>query len=186
MVPSLFTPRLELTCITLALVEAVLKGDRAAAERAAGARLPGAWPGKALIERAFTVSLERIRADPAARLWGDRLMLSLPDPAAPDAERRVLGSVIFHGQPDAEGLVEVGYGVEEGQQGKGYATEAVGAAVTWALAQPQVLAVQATTLPFHIPSIRVLEKIGMHRVGERDHETLGELIVFEIRPTPAR
>jgi RimJ/RimL family protein N-acetyltransferase len=182
MLPSLFTPRLELTSITLALVEAVLKGDRAEAERAAGARLPGAWPNKALIERAFTVSLERIRADPAARLWGDRLMLSLVDPATPQADRRVVGSVIFHGQPDDDGLVEVGYGVEEEQQGKGYATEAVGAAVTWALAQPRVRAVQATTLPFHIPSIRVLEKIGMRRVGERDHETLGELLVFEVRP----
>jgi hypothetical protein len=119
MLPSLFTPRLELTSVTLALVEAVLKGDRAEAERAAGARLPDAWPGRALIERAFTVSLERIRADPEARLWGDRLMLSLIDPAVPSAERRVLGSVIFHGQPDEEGIVEVGYGVEEGQQGRG-------------------------------------------------------------------
>ena len=65
----------------------------------------------------FTASLAEIRADPLARLWGDRLMITR------GRERRVVGSVVFHGKPDAEGTTEVAYGVEEGLQGQGYATE---------------------------------------------------------------
>jgi RimJ/RimL family protein N-acetyltransferase len=174
---TLFTPRLELVPVTLHLVEAVYRGDRDAVEHAAGARLPEAWPGKALVERAFTVSLDAIRADPPKRLWGDRLMIlrdSLP--------RRLVGSVVFHGQPGDDGIAEIGYGVEQDSQCNGYATEGVRASIEWALAQPGCCAVRATTFPWHRPSLRVIEKSGMTKVDSREHEVLGELLVFEIRP----
>jgi len=171
----LYTPRLELVPMTLPLVEAVMQGDRAAAEAIVEARLPEAWPGEALVARAFTTSLEAIRADPVKRLWGDRLMLSLESP------RRLIGSVVFHGRPDEDGIAEVGYGVEEASQGQGYATEATRACVEWALAQPGVRAVTATTLPWHRASLRVIEKLGMRFIETRVHELLGELQVWELR-----
>jgi RimJ/RimL family protein N-acetyltransferase len=171
----LFTPRLELRPITLGVVEAVMLGERARVEDIAGARLPEAWPGRALIERAFSVSLDAIRADPEKRLWGDRLMVTR------DAEARVVGSIVFHGRPGEDGLCEVGYGVEESSQRQGYATEGVGAAVAWALAQPETRVVQAATFGWHVPSLRVLAKTGFVQCGTRDHETLGELLLFERR-----
>jgi RimJ/RimL family protein N-acetyltransferase len=146
------------------------------AERLAEAKLPGAWPNHALIERAFTASLKEIRADPATRLWGDRFMISTAS-----GERRVVGSVVFHGRPGPEGVAEVAYGVEEGSQGQGLATEATTACVEWALEQPGILAVTATTLPWHRASLRVIEKLGMRQIESRDHELLGELLVFELR-----
>jgi len=157
------------------MVEAVMAGRREDAERIADARLPAAWPGRALVERAFTVSLDEIRADPEKRLWGDRLMISS------EGERRVLGSVVFHGKPDSDGMAEVAYGVEEGSQGQGLATEATRASVEWALAQPGIRIVTATTLPWHRASLRVIEKIGMRQIESRDHELLGELLVYAIR-----
>ena len=147
-------------------------GRREDAERIADARLPPAWPNRALIERAFTASLDRIRADPEKRLWGDRMMLSR------DGERRVLGSVVFHGAPEADGIVEIAYGVEEGSQGMGLATEATRASVEWALAQPGVRVVTATTFAWHLASMRVIEKLGMKPAGTRDHDMLGEMLVF--------
>lgn len=171
---TLRTARLELVPITLPIVEAVMSGRRVEAEALVRASLPAAWPGRALVERAFTASLERIAADPATRLWGDRVMV-----LEQDRERRVVGSVVFHGAPDAEGAVEVAYGVEEGSQGRGYATEGTLACVEWALAQPAVRVVRATTPTWHMASRRVLEKIGMRRVGVREHEMMGELLEFE-------
>lgn len=168
------TPRLELVPITLPLAEAVILGKRDDAERIANAKLPPAWPNPALIERAFTASLDRIRADPEHRLWGDRLMLSR------DGERRVLGSVVFHGAPGDDGVVEIAYGVEEGSQGIGLATEATRASVAWALAQPRVRVITATTLEWHRASLRVIEKLGMKPYGTRDHEVLGEMLVFAL------
>jgi len=170
----LWTPRLELTPITLEMVEAVMLADRARAEAAAGATLPPTWPNRELVERAFSASLESVRADPAARLWGDRLLI------ARQGVRRVVGSVVFHGQPD-DGIAEVGYGIEEASQGCGLASEATSACVDWALAQPGVEAVRAVTMPWHRASLRVIEKLGMKRVGVREHEMFGELWVFERR-----
>lgn len=169
----LFTPRLELIPITLPVVEAVMLGRRAEAEAALGAKLPVAWPGRALVERAFTASLERIRADPETRLWGDRVVLLR------GGERRVVGSVVFHGAPDVQGAVEVAYGIEESSQGQGYATEATLVCIEWAFSQPNVRLVRATTPTWHIASRRVLEKVGMQYVGRSDHEMLGELMEWE-------
>jgi RimJ/RimL family protein N-acetyltransferase len=171
---ALFTPRLELIHVTLPIVEAVMAGDRAEAERLAGASLPEAWPGRALVERAFYASLDAIRADPERRLWGDRLCIARTGP------RRVLGSVVFHGRPD-DGIAEVGYGVEEGSQRQGLATEATRACVDWALAHDFVKAVRATTFPWHQASLRVMEKLGMHHVDTEMHDTMGELLVYETR-----
>lgn len=172
---TLYTPRLQLEPVTLPIVEAVMAGDRRRAEAAGNVRLPEAWPGKALIERAFTASLEAIRADPDTRLWGDRLLV------ARDGSRCVLGSVVFHGRPGPDGIAEIGYGVEQGSQGMGIATEACQACVAWAFEQPGVLAVRATTFPWHRASLRVIEKLGMYRAAVREHDLFGELWIFEVR-----
>ena len=95
------------------------------------------------------------------------------------ADRRVIGSVVFMGRPEADGIAEIAYGVEEGSQGQGYATEAVEACLRWALDEAGVRVVRATTFAWHVPSLRVIEKVGMVRAGTRDHETMGELLVFE-------
>lgn len=152
-----------------------MAGDRAGAEAHAKARLPDAWPGRELIERAFTVSMSAIRSDPAKRLWGDRLMISREGD-----ERIVLGSVVFHGFPD-DGIADIGYGVERAYQGRGFATEATRACVQWAMSQPGIRGIRATTFSWNFPSLRVIAKLGMRAAGTRDHELLGELHDFELR-----
>ncbi|MBN9165262.1 MAG: GNAT family N-acetyltransferase [Myxococcales bacterium 68-20] len=174
---ALVTPRLILEPITLPVVEATFRGDRAAIEDLVQAKVPDAWPGRALVERAFSASLEHIRADPATRLWGDRLMIAMDELGG---TRLVVGSVVFHGKPES-GVAEVGYGVEERWQRQGYASEATSACVDWALAQPGIISVTATTPPWHTASIRVLERSGLARVGMEEHETLGEVLRFERR-----
>jgi ribosomal-protein-alanine N-acetyltransferase len=171
------TARLELVPITLELVEAVMLGRREDAEALAQARMPERWPNRELIEQAFALSLDGIRAEPSARLWGARVMI-----AGAGGDRRVIGSVVFRGEPDEGGVAEIAYGVEHKSQGQGYATEAVGGSVAWALAQPRVRAVQAATFAWHRASVRVLEKVGMVRAGSRDHDTMGEMLIFERRP----
>lgn len=171
----LATPRLSLLPITVPVVEAVLAGRREEVEALLDARLPSSWPGRALVERAFWASLDHIRDDPEVRLWGDRVMVTR------EAPFRIVGSVVFHGAPDAEGAVEVAYGVEEESQGRGYATEAVGASVAWALSHEVVRVVRAATPPWHLPSKRVLEKCGFEQVGVREGDVLGELLEYERR-----
>ena len=70
-----------------------------------------------------------------------------------------VGDLSFKGF-NADGSVEIGYGIKEEHQGYGYATEAVNAAVMWALQQPGVTCVEAETEPDNSVSQRVLEKCG--------------------------
>lgn len=176
---SLFTERLELRPISLEAVIASLEGRRRSEiEAIIGAELPWTWPSRALVEQVFEASAEAVRADPTTRLWGDRLMVTRePSP-------KIVGSVVFHGRPDANGVCEIAYGVEDTNQGKGYATEGLRAMVQWALAQPECRVVRAVTTTWHKASMRVLEKVGMHFVGTRQQDG-SEMRVYEIaRATP--
>jgi [ribosomal protein S5]-alanine N-acetyltransferase len=175
------TPRLKLVPLTLGLVEAVMNGSREDAEALVGARMPQRWPNPELIERAFSASLDAIRSTPETALWGGRVMIAPGEGPSGAGALRVLGSVTFHGRPGDDGIAEIAYGVEESSQGKGYATEAVTACIGWALAEDYVRAVQAVTFAWHRASMRVIEKVGMVKIGVREHETMGELLVFERR-----
>lgn len=172
--PQLLTARLELVPVTLEVIEAVIRKDRASAEALVGARFPDDWPNDDLVARAFPMSIEAIRADPDTRLWGDTLLIAREGP------RRIVGSVIFHGRPQ-HGTAEVGYGVDAASRGVGLATEGTAACVAWALAQAGCESVEATTFSWHHASLGVIRNLGMQPKGVREHDTLGELLVFEKR-----
>ncbi len=169
----LFTDRLVLEPITISMIEAAMTGRWERLEVLANAQGPSVRPGPELFHRGFGWSIDRIRRNPEWRLWGDRLMI------ARDGERRILGSVVFHGHPDEEGVAEIGYGVDEAARGLGLATEAARVCIAWALDQPAVLSVTATAHAINRASQRVLEKVGMQKVGSRE-EPFGELLLYSI------
>lgn len=82
------------------------------------------------------------------------------------ATESVIGKCGFKGPPGADGVVEIAYGVAPEHQGKGYATEAATALVSYAFSHAQVRVVRAHTLPESNASTRVLTKCGFQRVGE--------------------
>jgi ribosomal-protein-alanine N-acetyltransferase len=159
----------------LPIVEAVLLGHRQDAEKLTRAAMPDRWPNPELVERAFAMTLDAVRQNPIGRLWGARVLI-----ARIAEERRVVGSLVYKGAPDDGGIVEIAYGIEEASQGQGYATEGVAASIAWALAEGGARAVHASTFAWHRASVRVLEKVGMTRIGVRDHETMGEMLIYGI------
>jgi len=171
--PVLVTERLRLVPISLEAIEAVLDHDKPRAEACVGASFPEAWPNEELVALGFPYSREALRAAPEIRLWGDSLVLLRDEP-------RVIGSVVFHGHP-SDGIAEVAYTIDESSRRHGFAVEATRACVEWALAQPGIEAVQATTFTWHHASLGVIRKLGMVQIGSREHDTLGELLVFERR-----
>ena len=80
-----------------------------------------------------------------------------------------VGDLCFKGL-DERGVPEIGYGVMEAYQGRGYATEAVKAALGWAFRQPGVTAAEAETDPGNLASQRVLAKCGFVPNGETGEE----------------
>jgi RimJ/RimL family protein N-acetyltransferase len=89
------------------------------------------------------------------------------------ADGQVIGDVGFLGPPDATGAVNVGCAVADDARGQGYATEALAALLDWARKQTGLTCVLADTTRSNLASQRLLERAGMHRVGED-----GELIYY--------
>ncbi len=83
------------------------------------------------------------------------------------------------GPPDTDGAVTLGYSVYPYLEGRGYATEAAGALVAWAMAQPGVQLVRATVPLGHAASMGVARKLGMTDVGWAVDPEAGEVAVFE-------
>ena len=77
------------------------------------------------------------------------------------SENMPAGSACFMREPDNEGVVEVGYGINTAYRGNGYMMEALIALCNWALSQPGVTMVTAGTERDNRASQRVLEKAGM-------------------------
>lgn len=79
------------------------------------------------------------------------------------------GELIGHvGLSAARNSVEIGYAIGDAHQGKGFASEAVGAMTQWGLSElrlPEVLGIVGAE---NTGSCRVLEKAGYVRVGELD------------------
>jgi ribosomal-protein-alanine N-acetyltransferase len=175
-VTPLFTTRLELRPVTLAVVVAVLEGRRRTdLEAMLGAELPWSWPSRGLVEQAFRASLEDVVADPEKRLWGDRLMITR------EPKPRVVGSVVFHGRPDAEGTCEVAFGVDDACQNQGFASEAVKATLDWAFAQPECQRVVGKAMRWDKGSLKLLAKLGMKpREPQPPEDVAKDTIVFEM------
>jgi RimJ/RimL family protein N-acetyltransferase len=89
-----------------------------------------------------------------------------------------VGGAGFHGPP-AHGSVEIGYDLSVSGRGFGWATDAARVLSEWALAQPEIEAVMATTDPLNTASQAVLDRVGFHRVADR-----GDLWAFELMELP--
>jgi [ribosomal protein S5]-alanine N-acetyltransferase len=76
----------------------------------------------------------------------------------------LIGSCGFKGPPDAEGVVEIAYGISPEHRNNGYATEAANALVTFASLAVKVTVIRAHTLDRISASTRVLTKCGFEMV----------------------
>jgi RimJ/RimL family protein N-acetyltransferase len=77
-----------------------------------------------------------------------------------------VGSCAFKGPPNADGIVEVAYGIDPAYQGRGFATQVTEALVRFALASGRARLVVAHTRSDNGASARVLAKCGFRLVGE--------------------
>ncbi len=80
-----------------------------------------------------------------------------------------VGDLCFKGLRE-NGIAEIGYGILEEYQGKGYATEAVQSACRWAFCHAEVQALEAETDAGNTASQRVLEKCGFRPNGTHGEE----------------
>lgn len=159
--------------MSVPFMEALARHELGAASAEIGASVP-AWLADQL-ENFLKYRLGQLRVDPTIRAWLGRAMVL----TEADGSKRVVGSIGFHGPPDEQGRLEVGYSVDPPYRRRGFAREAVKALFDWAHAQFGITRFVASIAPDNEPSLRIAAGYGFRRVGEQIDEIDGLELVFE-------
>jgi ribosomal-protein-alanine N-acetyltransferase len=167
--------RLDLPSLSADQLQALLEGRVAVVEQSIGAAIPHEW--LEYNHGLMKLRMRQIREDPRAQRWLLRPIVLRR------GEHPVIGSINFHGPPDARGMVEVGYGLSPEYRGRGYAIEAVRALFAWAELDPSVRVFRASVAPDNERSLHLIGKLGFVQVGEQIDPEDGLELVFE---RPAR
>jgi RimJ/RimL family protein N-acetyltransferase len=168
-------PRLDLMRMSPALMRALLAAKWAEAERLLGARIPEEWHGE--YWQWLGQRPDQAEDDPSVMPWLPRVMLLRKHDTA-GREATVVGEAGFHGPPDADGRVEIGYMVVSEHRRRGYAEEAVRALMAWAAAEQGIARFRASISPQNTPSLTLVRKLGFVQVGTQQHEIRGEELIF--------
>ena len=118
--------------------------------------------------------LKQLETQPEAADWIARAVL-----AQPGSDEVVVGYAGFHGPPDADGMVEVGYTVDPQYRRQGYAKAILAALLERAAAEPAVQVVRATISPDNVGSLATVASFGFVQNGEQWDEEDGLELIFE-------
>jgi aminoglycoside 6'-N-acetyltransferase len=93
---------------------------------------------------------------------------------------QVVGDIGFSRADGEPGVMKIGYTMAPAYQGRGYATEAVGALVDYLLGTLGVDVVRAFASEENVASIRVAEKVGL-TLAERFRRSYGDEVWYGVR-----
>jgi len=154
---SIATSRLRLVAATAELVRLEMEHRNEFFKRLEVATVSD-WPSENL-SGVLPFFLERLENDPSLVGW--LAWYWIDDTEEPS---RLVGGGGFKGAP-ANGVVEIGYETRAVFRRHGFASEAVGAQVAWALEHPEVSLVFAESRSDNQASMGVLRKLGFVQVG---------------------
>jgi RimJ/RimL family protein N-acetyltransferase len=115
----------------------------------------------------------QVKEDPVLNKWFVRFIVL-------KEENVVIGSTSFHGAPDAQGMIEIGLGIEEHFQNRGFAKESLLGMWSWVSAQPGVKTLRYTVSPDNLPSIAVIKHFGFDFVGQQMDDIDGPENIYEM------
>lgn len=159
------TPRLVLRAFTLEMARAAQR-DRDELARLVGARIPDDWPQGDFAE-IIPILVGVLERYPAA-VERTRLIIER-------AAQTIVGDIGLIQK--ADDVWEIGYALLPAYRRQGYTFEAASALVDWARQQPGEHRITAECAEDNLGSVRILEKLGMQRVGQE-----GTLIRWKLPP----
>jgi RimJ/RimL family protein N-acetyltransferase len=156
-------------------LDALLGGDLASARTVTGVELSD-WFLSDDVTWLWRLRRDQIARDPASAHWIVRAAVSVPGDV-------VIGAGGFHGPPDADGMVEIGYSTDPAHRRRGYARAMVTELLRWAAAEPSAVTVRAGISPTNEASLATVAGFGFTHAGEQWDEEDGTELLFE---RPAR
>ena len=115
----------------------------------------------------------QVKLNPSVNIWFVRWMVE-------KTSREIVGSISFHGPPDEQGMMEIGLGVHDHFQRRGYATEALAAMWSWVIDQPGVELLWYTVAPDNLASVALVKKFGFVCVGQQIDPEDGPEDIYEM------
>ncbi|MGW9212943.1 GNAT family N-acetyltransferase [Embleya sp. NPDC055664] len=151
---------------------ALLAGDLAEAREQTGLDLPEFFVSEEA-RWLWRYRFDQVTADPASAPWLVRAAVSEPDGA-------VVGYAGYHGPPDENGMVEIGYTVVPEARRRGYARAMLGSLLVRAAEEPDVRIVRVTISPDNSASLATIQGFGFVETGEQMDEEDGLEIIYEV------
>jgi ribosomal-protein-alanine N-acetyltransferase len=168
------TDRLELPLLSLRQLDEVAAGDVSALAGAIQATVSDEWLED--VRWLAGMRARQVRAQPADAPWLLRAIVR----DEPGSSREAIGHLNFHGGPDLDGRVEIGYTLLPAARGRGYAIEAVRAMFDWATRIHGVQRFRASVAPDNERSLNLIGKLGFVHVGQQIDPDDGLELVFEL------
>lgn len=159
--------------MTIPFMRAIVANDVAAAAEELGAEVSEGLPDD--LENFLRYRLAQVDVDPSIQPWLGRAMV-LTDEAA---TRRAIGTIGFHGPPDDQGRLEVGYRVEPDYRRLGFARESVAALFDWAASTHGIRRFVASISPTNDASLRLAAGFGFVHTGSHIDDIDGLELEFE-------
>lgn len=170
--PVILTPRLELHHLSAqAIIELFENRDDSVA--LLGQSFTN--PYRVLVDSSGPLAwrVPQVKVDPSVNRWFVRYIVL-------KQSREVIGSTSFHGVPDADGMMEIGLGIEENFRNKGYAREALAGMWKWVCAYPEVKTLRYTVSPDNLASIAVINYFRFEYKGQQIDEEDGPENIYEM------
>jgi len=170
--PVIETPRLELHHLSApAIIE--LFEDKKDLIALAGRNFSN--PHRVLVTESGPLGwrVPQVKVDPSVNKWFVRFIVL-------KELKEVIGSTSFHGAPDADGMIEIGLGIEAAFRNRGYAREALAGMWKWVCTFPEVKTLRYTVSPDNGPSIAVINYFGFTYMGQQMDDIDGPENIYEM------
>lgn len=163
------TPHLRIVPCGDTLYDAIRMGNNTLA-KVMGVNVPKKWTE---FRDTFTPSYHRWKAHPPLRDWWVYLIIHIPD-------NQLIGSCGYKGEPDANGVVEIGYEIMPSHRMKGLGFETAQGLLLHAFNHSSVRKVIAHTVAEENASAHILEKLGFVQTEDVNDAEEGLLWRWEI------
>ena len=93
--------------------------------------------------------------------------------------REIIGSAGFHNFPDANGMIEIGFGIVDEKQNNGFGTEFLLGMWRMICKRPDVKILRYTVSPENAVSMHIISKLRFEQTGEQIDPEDGVELIFE-------
>lgn len=162
----------QLVKLPTSVIDALANGDLNSANDLSTYTLPPYLVGTECIG-VWKFRSDQIKVDPEDALWVTRLVV--------DSETgTVVGRAGYHGRPDKNGMVEVGYAIDTLHRRRGHARAAFKILLDMAKVDPEIKVIRASVRPDNLASRGLTDQYGLHKVGEQWDDEDGLEVVLEL------